>query len=662
MPRKPKLAPKPKPMSGLTLADLPSDMLSLIPRWLLEIEVTHPSHLCYQRSVLEAAKESARDVMHFGRVCKATHATLKKKRSKEEDAFAPYARALRREARARVRATRFVQFSEQGYLLDSTLAPPKKTVLALDLFTKQLDREMQSAHTAKAFHNAMEYDITTEAAHDVPLRIKRFNARHRPVSCALRKQFADHTSDQRQRDQLHHGWDAQTNALRDRSSNWTSFDIPSPDGNVFISYSSFQHQEDGGAATATRECDSLTAYKRIVDTRTGFSSRGPQLAHWRAEGVSIGWCSRDTMKVSHCGDLVALQVTDSAGTADRVIVWDVADGTIAQIVDNADLRGAEGLEPGTMCARAMEWLYSDGHNGHDGHDGASPVALLIGWEKGNSVAEHSFWTMEAYEVRKHQDRPNRKPTAPFAPGDAWATVSTWNVCVGSRVYQGELLALSASCSGRVIATITEGYSSSRGPAVHIWESNPATRSDGEFARRSGGFTSPLEVHFSGLTVSPCGRRVVCSETRKDNTDTTIRVWELFEHPGPSAGNAWEYKLLDVRNTMKVGIHRADVSMQVLNQTTISKMSPCGRFVMMCNRASGYEICPHVGPHQRPFGGGVATLDLFTEDPNDAPAVVYASGPMYGQSPWKWDFAWVDCEIAVLEVRGAFSVMTPLLKR
>ena len=161
-----------------TLTDLPLDLLSLIPYWLLVIEVRHSSvNLCCQRTILEAARASSRDVAQFGRVCKATHATLMRGAEPELKA---HARALRREARARMLATRFVPSSHQGYVSDSVWAPPEKTVLTVPLFETQRERERQSVRTAEAFHNAMRYDVTTDAAHDVPGRIEHFNIRKGP--------------------------------------------------------------------------------------------------------------------------------------------------------------------------------------------------------------------------------------------------------------------------------------------------------------------------------------------------------------------------------------------------------------------------------------------------------------------------------------------------
>ena len=83
----------------ITLTDLPLDLLSLIPYWLLVIEVRHsPVNLCYQRIILDAARASSRDVAQFGRVSKATQATLKR----DSDAgLKAHARALRRDGAAR---------------------------------------------------------------------------------------------------------------------------------------------------------------------------------------------------------------------------------------------------------------------------------------------------------------------------------------------------------------------------------------------------------------------------------------------------------------------------------------------------------------------------------------------------------------------------------
>jgi hypothetical protein len=641
-----------------TLTDLPLDLLSLIPYWLLVIEVRHSSvNLCYQRIVLEAARASSRDVAQFGRVCKATHATLK---SDSEPELKAHARALRREARARMRATRFVPSAHQGYVSDSVWAPPEKTVLTVPLFETQRERERQSVRTAEAFHNAMRYDVTTDAAHDVPGRIERFNIRKRTATCALRQQYADHPDAPRRTDQLCYGWDAQSNALHPASENWTGFDLPSADGRVVVSYDCFDPQDGGGGASETGRHDSLTVYERVVDEETGTSRRGDQLHHWRAEGddVRIGWCC-DTIKVSHCGDLVAFEVTDPEVTKRRIMVWDLVDGSLAQIVDSAHLRNEEDVEYNGLRTCSMEWIYQDGH-GH-GHGCASPVALLVGWSGDPEDNPHAgHWTMEAIKVRPHQDHqdhPSSRPLAPFATGDAWAALPAWNECVGSRLYEGVLLAMSASRSGRIAVTISEGFADGS-PAMHIWRLDYDAHSYDEILYR---FVAPPGAFFTGLAVSPCGTRIVCTEHLHAKMANRIRVW----HSTFSAGSAytdWSNRIVDVRDTMKTGTNVPPITLVTRSNNMLLRMSPCGRFVMVFNRAAGYDWDGQVGPNQRHFGGGAVTVDLFPADPSAWGDVVHASGPMYGHATWRYDVVWAQNELSTLESRGAFSVMVPVRKR
>ena len=648
----------------ITLTDLPLDLLSLIPYWLLVIEVRHsPVNLCYQRIILDAARASSRDVAQFGRVSKATQATLKR----DSDAgLKAHARALRREARARMLATRFVPSSHQGYVPDSVWAPPEKTVLTVGLFATQRERERQSVHTAEAFHHAMRYDVTTYAAHDVPGRIEHFNNRKRTMKCALRQQFADHPDAPHNTDQLCYGWDAQKDVLRDASENWTGFDIPSADGSVFVSYDCYEPEYGGGGASETSMHDSLTVYERVVDEETGTSRRGDQLHHWRAEGddVRIAW-DCDTIKVSHCGDLVAFEVVADSPevTKGRIMVWDLVDGSLAQIVDSAHLRKEYNNEYNELRTCSMEWIYQDGH----GHGCASPVALLVGWSGDpEDNRDGKFWTMEAIKVRPHQDHqdrqghPSSRPVAPFAPGDAWSALPVWNECAGSRLCHGVLYAMSASRSGRIAVTISEGFADGS-PAMHIWRLDYDAHSYTEFGKIRACFVAPQGTFFTGLAVSPCGTRIVCTEDGGVKKDTRIRVW----HSTFGAGNRctdWSYKVLDMRDTMKTGNDVPPITLVHRCNNMLLRMSPCGRFVMVFNRAAGYDLNVKVGPNQKHFGGGVVTVDLFPADPDAWCDVVHASGPMYGHTSWRYDVVWAQNEISTLESRGAFSVMTPVRKR